>query len=100
MKLLIQQHHALRTALALAIDELEDYPQQDTTMRLLAATLAEVLLKMNRQAIEIKAKYALKLSVPQEYAMVLAKQMGLFDTSTYQRITTGNILTELQQKLG
>ncbi len=97
MKLLLQQHHSLRNALENAIEQLRDQP---LAFQFLRATLSEILLKMDRQAIEVKPKYSLTLRVSEEYALVLAKQMELFDTNTYQRITTGKILTELQQRIG
>jgi|GEM_PF-6016258 len=87
----------LRTALAAAIDYLVDGTRAD---KLLSATLSEVLVKMEKQAVEVKPKYALKMTRPQEIALVFAKEKGLFDTSQYQRITTGIMLNELQQKLG
>lgn len=88
VKLSHSQHEALRNAIEHVVEHLADGTIEE---KLLSANLSGLLIKLNKQAVERKPQYNLKMSVEQELAFLIVGLRGMFDIDQYTLMTTDRI---------
>ena len=98
MKISASKHAAILEALPEIIETLNDCAV-DTETKIHISLLTEVWQKMTKQQIVQKAQYKLSLTVPQKLAMVLAVELGLFQSTQYIEMTMGMLMLEIHKEV-